>query len=413
MKLLLVLDNLSSNCGANVGIAFELMKKWNEAGHSIYCLTREDKYHEIDTMKAEALDEVWSFSVCEDDIINDFTKDPKWINASPLTKIKLLATHPVVLSKMIDKKYFETSEIKREYVAQIKKICENNKFDAIIAVTEPYYIADALAQVETCCDKYTIMMDPYTNSPSTTSKNRNKKLEKELRVFEANKKVFTLDFVGNDMDYLPAECRGKIVKFYIPKIQIRKDSEENVCHTKAKNEEITFVYVGLLYEDIRNPELMFKIFDKLPDNYKLHFYGGGADRIVNEYKEILKDKLICHGWVSAEEAKKATNEADILINLNNNISNMLPSKIVDYIDSGKPILNICQINNCPSLEYTKKYPMKVDILPGEDVTEARNKVVEFTNNYAGKVTQHSDIEEIYHEYTSEYAAKFILENIEK
>lgn len=418
MNLLLILDNLSPNCGANVGIAFELMTKWKEAGHSIYCLAREDKYHELDADKAAALDKVWTFRVKEDDILNDFTRAPKWINASSMQKAELLATHPIVFSKMLDKKYFESSEIQCEYLKQINKLCKAHKFDAAIAVTEPFYIADALAKANVNCTKYTIMMDPYTNNPSTTKRNRARKLRKELNVFATNKNVFTLDFVGNDMDYLPQEYVEKVVKFGIPKITIssKKDilnASSTVEPSKKQHDTINFVYVGQLYEDIRNPELMLKMFCELPNNYILHLYGGGADRIVNQYKEILKDRLVCHGWVSADEAKKATNNADILINLNNKIKNMLPSKLVDYIDSGKPILNICQTNECPSLEYTKKYPMVADVLPTEDLNEIKKTVEEFANKFAGKQIEHDIIEKAFLEYTSEYVADKLLSLMQK
>lgn len=237
MNFLLILGNLSPNCGANVGIAFELMTKWKEAGHSIYCLAREDKYHELDANKAEVLDKVWTFRVNEDDILNDFTRAPKWINASSMQKAKLLATHPIVFSKMLDKKYFESSEIQREYLKQINKLCKTHKFDAAIAVTEPFYIADALAKANANCAKYTIMMDPYTNNPSTTKHNRAKKLRKELNVFATNKNVFTLDFVGNDMDYLSQEHVEKVVKFGIPKITISSKKIYQMHHPLLNNQK--------------------------------------------------------------------------------------------------------------------------------------------------------------------------------
>lgn len=418
MNLLLILDNLSPNCGANVGIAFELMTKWKEEGHNIYCLARQDKYHKLDAKKTAVLDEVWTFRVKEDDILNDFTKAPIWINATSIQKAMLLGRHPIVFSKMIDKKYFESNEIQREYLKQINKLCKTHKFDAAIAITEPFYVADALAKADVNCTKYTIMMDPYTNNPSTTKHNRTKKLKKELNVFATNKNVFTLDFVGNDMDYLPQEYMEKIVKFGIPKITISSkkgtsNTSLNVKTSKKQHDTINFVYVGQLYEDIRNPELMLKMFCELPNNYILHLYGGGADRIVNQYKEKLKKRLVCHGWVSSDEAKEATDNADILINLNNKIKNMLPSKLVDYIDTGKPILNICQLNDCPSLEYTKKYPMAVDVLPTEGLEEIKNNVQTFSSKYAGKQIDHKYIENVFSEYTATSAAGTILLYVEK
>ena len=444
MKLLLVLDNLSSSCGANVGIVYELAKTWMERGHEVFCLTREDKYHEIDQQKAGALHMVWSFRVTEDDILNTVTKSDTWIHLSAAGKAVYELTHPIFLQKMIDKKFFESSEIRNEYKKQIEKLFKKKTFDAVIAVTEPFYIADALASANIDADKYVIMMDPYTNNPSTTNRTRNKKLAKEQRVFESARNVFTLDFVGNDMDYLSEKLLGKRVNFCVPKVQkyklvrntnsateknvsettnvynnIDEDSNNDTSLTSSAN--IDFVYVGQLYEDIRNPELMLKIFSRLPDNYILHLYGGGCEQIVDKYKEILGDRLVIHGWVSSEESAIAQQNAHILINMNNSIKNMLPSKLIEYINTGKPILNICQIQDCPSLPYVQKYPMAVNVMPGDrtssmettEINEAKldamaQEVKSFAEKYQGKMVEHDVIENLYSDCISENVADMML-----
>lgn len=420
MRILFVLDNLSSNCGANVGIVYEIIKQWKKENIEMCCLTREDKYHELDEKKVSLLDGVWSFKVTEDDVINDFTKKDIWLNASKFKRIILLLTHPRALFYMINKKYFESSIIEREYERQISKICGEESFDVVFAVAEPFYIAEALSHVGTEENKYTIMMDPYTNSFGTTSRSRDRKYKKEMRMFASSKKVFTLDFVGKDMDYLPTEYRSKVVQFYVPKIHIDENrdvvgitTDEMSKQESNEDENVNFVYVGLLYEDIRSPEFMFSIFEKLPENYRLHFYGGGADRIVNRYKPLLGDKLVCHGWVGNEEAREATNDADVLINLNNSIINMLPSKLLDYIDSGKPILNICQIEKCPSLEYMKDYPMGYNVVPGDDVSKIVEDVKIFVKECKGKRISHQLIENLYKECTNEYVSKLIFDVIKE
>ncbi|MBQ6587246.1 MAG: glycosyltransferase [Butyrivibrio sp.] len=413
MRILLVLDNLSSSCGANVGIVYELTKTWLAGGNEVYCLAREDKYHELDKEKAAALNKVWTFKVAEDDVLNDVTKSDKWINASSLGKATYVVSHPVFLQKLIDKKYYESSEIRNEYKRQIEKLCSEHSFDSVIAVTEPYYIADALANANISNNKYVIMMDPYTNNPSTTQKARPKHLQKELHVFETSHKVFALDFVGNDMDYLPADLAQKVVTFRVPKVQKLDSKTENTQESLDADSNINFVYVGQLYDDIRNPELMLKLFTKLHKNYILHLYGGGSEKTVAQYKEILGDRLVLHGWVSSSESIKAQKEAHVLINLNNNIKNMLPSKLIEYINTGKPILNICQIPNCPSLPYMERYPMALSVAPDQDIDEIARDLTEFAQKYKGQTADHSQIEELFADCISENVANMILETIEK
>ena len=419
MKILLVLDNLSSSCGANVGIVYELTKTWMERGCEVYCLAREDKYHDLDAVKASNLTKVWTFPVKEDDVLNDVTKNEKWIKSSSIQKAMYMLTHPMFAQKMIDKKHFESKEIRDEYKRQIEKICAQHSFDAVIAVTEPFYIADALANAKIQANKYTIMMDPYTNNPSTTERTRPRHLAKELLVFETSRKIFALDFVGDDMDYLPENLAGKRVNFCVPKVERRNGAIESCAGDAVSGEgkgadsetterEITFVYVGQLYDDIRNPKLMLELFTKLPENYILHLYGGGSEKTVTEYQNILESRLITHGWVSSAESAKAQREADILINLNNSIRNMLPSKLVEYINTGKPILNICQIAKCPSLPYMDKYPMALSITPDQNIDDMAEKLISFAEDNSGKVLSHDKVESLFENCISDYVADIML-----
>ena len=50
-------------------------------------------------------------------------------------------------------------------------------------------------------------------------------------------------------------------------------------------------------------------------------------------------------------------EADVLINIGNNNKYQEPSKLIEYMYSGKKILNICSIEEDTSAELLKIYPV--------------------------------------------------------
>ena len=52
MNILIVLDNLSDRCGANVEIMLELAAEWSKAGHNIYGITKTDRYRLVSTYKS-------------------------------------------------------------------------------------------------------------------------------------------------------------------------------------------------------------------------------------------------------------------------------------------------------------------------------------------------------------------------
>jgi hypothetical protein len=55
-------------------------------------------------------------------------------------------------------------------------------------------------------------------------------------------------------------------------------------------------------------------------------------------------------------------EADILVNIGNDAPYQLPSKVVEYISMGKPILNVAKIEEDSSREFFKAYPVSLCLL---------------------------------------------------
>jgi hypothetical protein len=58
------------------------------------------------------------------------------------------------------------------------------------------------------------------------------------------------------------------------------------------------------------------------------------------YKETLNDRLELLGTIQREELLLILADMDFLINLDNNKSEHLPSKLIDYALTKRPVLNI-------------------------------------------------------------------------
>ncbi|MDH2363753.1 hypothetical protein [Priestia megaterium] len=109
-----------------------------------------------------------------------------------------------------------------------------------------------------------------------------------------------------------------------------------------------FCYAGYFYENIRNPKFFFDFLDTLTIDYRFTIYTSmesGFNRdICLAYKEKLGDKLILKDFIPREELIKKMSKMDFLVNFDNFNSNQVPSKIIDYTLSKRPILNINQGN---------------------------------------------------------------------
>ncbi|OPX84859.1 MAG: hypothetical protein A4E53_03692 [Pelotomaculum sp. PtaB.Bin104] len=155
------------------------------------------------------------------------------------------------------------------------------------------------------------------------------------------------------------------------------------------DEKIRLVFVGTLYKSIRNPDFLLQLYNKLlqtkvSEQLELHFFGNINDcqSCFEPYKKLYGKKIFLHGSVNRIKAIKAMKEADILINIGNDTSYQLPSKVVEYVSTGKPILNIVKTNKDSSVAFFKSYPVIINILENVTMleTERFDKLIDFIEN---------------------------------
>lgn len=124
------------------------------------------------------------------------------------------------------------------------------------------------------------------------------------------------------------------------------------------DDEITVVYTGSFNPDCRRPDgilnYLCDVCDVLP-KIRVHLYSWGCDELVAEAKQKMGEHLVLHGRVTLEEAQKAMESADILLNVGNDLPCAVPGKLFEYFSTGKPIINYCYRMNDGAVEDYKKY----------------------------------------------------------
>ncbi len=124
---------------------------------------------------------------------------------------------------------------------------------------------------------------------------------------------------------------------------------------------IAIGYFGHLYYPVRPPEVFLHFLSALqthhPDLYdklEFHFYGD-LNPLVKSKIEHLPN-LICHGLSSREHAAAKMQSMDILLNIGNRSSIQLPSKAVDYLASGRPVLHLSLTEDDPFSSFFHDHP---------------------------------------------------------
>jgi len=168
----------------------------------------------------------------------------------------------------------------------------------------------------------------------------------------------------------------------IPPLLARRPPEaENGADPGARRR---LVFTGTLYKDIRHPGYLLRLLASVraqrPET-EMHFYGRVNDclEVFEPYREQIGKTLFLHGPVGRDEALKKIAEADILVNLGNATTYQLPSKIVDYASTGRPILNLITEAEDSSLAVLGDYPAHLPLREREDGPSAEEvaRVVRF------------------------------------
>lgn len=184
-------------------------------------------------------------------------------------------------------------------------------------------------------------------------------------------------------------------------------SKFNKIEKEKKNLKIiSFVYIGTFYKTLRNPKFMCEClinFGKERD-IKVDILGGGdCNDILNRAVEESNNFIMFHGMQPHEKAMEFIYLADVLLSVGNAESPMAPSKIYEYMSTGKPIIHIYTYDKDPCLIPLERYGNSLLIKEGD--IESVDKIKRFLENY--KILNYEEIEKIFLTSTPQYTANIL------
>lgn len=306
----------------------------------------------------------------------------------------------------------DTYQIELEY--WVRK--HYKEFDAIVAMSMPYM---NLKVASTVSNKIPVILYPLEPiaTMNTGAVNFERLLDAEIDVENAATKIILTSLIHKD--FLAERTRineHKVVELEFPCIIERAINRDNIKN--ERDGHIKLAYVGKFHAGVRTPDYMCKLIDGLSSaNYSMNVIGGITSggfkkEVIEKYLSNQHPIIHCTGFVHPTKADQYMNEADILVHVGNTQTNLMPSKILDYISVGKPILNFCKSRECPTLPLMEKYPMCLNIFEDEGITdEMIARVDAFCKKHAGKHIPFETIKELYKQYTPQYVGTVFHDTI--
>lgn len=300
-----------------------------------------------------------------------------------------------------------------------KHACE---YDALIACCSPYYPLQLAAEVAGRLPVIFYKIDPVGSWADKSGKDTAlSTIENEIRWDNVASRIIMPDVVYRDYMRLPTKVNGhKVTVAQFPNVRpIVPLQKRSIIVESFEKDKINLLFVGKFYAEIRHPQYLFDLMEQLRDTpIVLHVVGplnymGFDNDYINRYFTNMIPNIRFYGAVPPTEADDILLYADGLVHLGNSIDTAMPSKILDYISSGKPILNICKIRTCPTLPLMERYPIGMTIFEDEGVNELLSeRVKEFCLVNKGMQIPYNEIKKLYPECTIEYVGNQFDETIQ-
>lgn len=276
-----------------------------------------------------------------------------------------------------------------------------HQFDVVLACAMPFYSIDIAAQISKYIPVVNYYMEPYwEHLPSFYS---NTQIISRLWDGLASRVI-----VPEHIKQIYKKCADKDIvdKLVVAEFpNVLKRDKNKIDYVFFSSAKINLAFVGKFYPEIRNPQYLFNIMERIhSSDISLHMAGGFNGSFSKSFIERYFTNKIPYisfmGMLPPDKADSMLVQADVLVHMGNTTPEMLPSKILDYISTGKPIINLYQHDHCPTLSILDAYPLKLNIRVDSPVTdELLNNIVSFCKENCRKRISYDEIKSLYMKYT--------------
>ena len=311
---------------------------------------------------------------------------------------------PKVISGL-DPHFFLSRQFSYDTYKEIERLHEIYRFDTVIPTMIGYENVDAGVKFKKEHPEVQLVVyqfDPCGENALEKPSSENGRVKLEKGFLEAADTIITTPIIKKRfLELYPTSLTNKVIEMEFPSLIIDQYKDMSL-----QNEgPIKCLFAGNIYKGIRDPLYTLQLFGSLEnDNIELHLLG---DCQIEVPEELRKSNIFFHNRVTIDEVGMQMQEASMLVNIGNKMTNQLPSKLADYVSTGKPIINIYKYDECPSLLFLDAYEYVLNIKEYDDFEHDSLKLKEFILINKNKRMTSGSIFEKYEKCTPEYCVDLV------
>ena len=275
-------------------------------------------------------------------------------------------------------------------------------YDVIVSVSLPFSSHIAAYFINKKVKKHWIMDigDPFSLKVDAPENNRflysglNKRYEKKFYSLADNILFTHLDALSNHKKFFDIPSNKLIVANPISNFD--KDLFNNALSYDYSTRPIKISYFGIFTKGVRSPNSFLELVKKNNEFVFSWYVNEDSEKIIKSC-DINDDKHSFYSHVPREEAQQLmVNSAHCLLSIGNKNPNQIPSKVIEYLATGKPIIHFAEIDDDPVIKLSDEFDNLITI----NKSDEKEKLTLLIEEMINKIEKY-DIDKFINKYTAE------------
>jgi hypothetical protein len=239
-----------------------------------------------------------------------------------------------------------------KYKRQIKKKLFQNKFDLAIIEVQPFSFLSIASFIKKCQPGLKVIVDMNDPLTANVSYLHDNFFHRNFILWYEKRHLKNIDI----LIVLNEEIKNYYHQIYnfLKHIVVL---EQGTNHGSFKsdvtktNRKLELIYAGMLYKKVREPFKLYDAINKYSGGIRLSVYGS----FKKKFLPPVNERYFYGGLVDKAVLQAKFSDADVIIFIDNFFGLQIPGKILEILDSDKPILFIYEKDKSPTLKYIKDY----------------------------------------------------------
>ncbi len=324
-------------------------------------------------------------------------------------KLSYSLSHPLKTLHYVARKTEDYKEIHR----YIDKLVSKSEDSFLIGFVSPFEVSERIIRNNHSCPNVVYQLDPWGYHELFDRSKKEERIKKEISLFDSCSHIFTTDvlYEAYQNDPLYQKYTDKIECLYYPNLIEKKHTEKRFDF--IGDDHYNLVFLGTLEDSYRNPDYLIRKVLALREEYRidirLFFIGNIQSQVAQNYAEQY-DFIYIRESMPMKEAGELMNSDDIfLLNIGNTLKYQTPSKLIDYISSGNPIVNVVRIREDAYYSLLDEYDNGISLHEYEE--DDNEKFYRFLMDHKGRKIKFEDLRRKFERFTPEYNADRIVRSL--